>query len=122
MKNATIVDCLTHVADMVAVVERVCCQPHTLAGATLSVTALESQPDVKVCAVQVSGILSTHTRDFISLYFENKKRSGGGPIDELVVDHDNGTAVVTFTSSDSKHFVMYCLLATPLLAATQLIV
>jgi len=86
---------------VVVVTERVCRQQHKLSEVTLDVTMLESQPVVDVCAIQVTGILTSHSRDYISLYFENNKRSGGGPIDELVVDHDKGTAVITFTSSDS---------------------
>jgi len=67
---------------------------------------LESQPDVDVCAVQVSGLQHNHTHDFISLYFENK-RSGGGPIDDLVIDGDKGTAVITFASSSSTNLFCY---------------
>jgi len=81
--------------------ERVCRRQHVLSGVTLGVTMLESQPDVDVCTVQVSGILSNHTHDFISLYFENSRRSGGGPVDEIIVDRDKGVAVVTFVSSTS---------------------
>jgi len=62
---------------------------------------LEAQPRVDVCAVQVCGLLSSHTDDHISLYFENCKRSGGGTIDELIVDRGTGTAVITFDSSQS---------------------
>ena len=80
---------------------------HKLSGVTLSVSMLESQPDVDVCAVQVSGLQRNHSRDFISLYFESNKRSGGGPIDDLVVDDDKGTAVITFASSSSTNLFCY---------------
>ena len=95
---------LSHVA---VVGERVCRHPaHKLSGVTLSVSMLESQPDVDVCAVQVSGLQHNHSRDFISLYFESNKRSGGGPIDDLVIDDDKGTAVITFASSSST--ILFC--------------
>ena len=83
------------------VANRVCRQSHLLSGLTLSVTLLESQPDVDVCAVCVSGLLPAHSRDLISLYFENSKRSHGGTIDDLFVDHEEGTAVITFASANS---------------------
>ena len=86
---------------MIVVAERVCHQTHQLSNVTLDVTMLESQPDVDVCAVQLSGITSSHTKDLITLYFENSKRSGGGLIDEVIVDADKGTAVITFASSQS---------------------
>ena len=90
---------------MFVVVERVCSCTHKLTDVTLTVTVLEAQPDVDVHAIQVSGILSSHTRDFITLYFENPRRSGGGPIDKLVVDPDKGTAVITFTSAQSMNLL-----------------
>jgi len=93
--------------DVVVVSERVCRRSHKLSDVTLGVTMLESQPDVDVCAVQVSGILTAHTRDYLSLYFENK-RSGGGQIDEIVVDRDEGTAVITFISSESMILFCFC--------------
>jgi len=89
---------LSWTVDVVSVTKRVCGRQHQLSGVTLGVVMLDSQPDVEVCAVQVSGVLASHTDEFISLYFESSKRSGGGPIDELVVDHEKGTAVITFTS------------------------
>jgi len=98
---------LSHVA---VVGERVCRHPaHKLSGVTLSVSMLESQPDVDVCAVQVSGLQRNHSRDFISLYFESNKRSAGGPIDDLVIDDDKGTAVITFASSSSTNLFCYIL-------------
>jgi len=92
------------------VAERVCRQSHTLSGMTLKVTMLESQPDVDVCAVQVSGILPKHSRDFIFLYFENSRRSGGGTIDEIFVDHEEGMAVITFASASSMNLFCHVLL------------
>jgi len=94
---------------MCAVCERVCCHSHTLCGATLNVTMLESQPDVDVSAVKVTGILPTHSRDFISLYFESK-RSGGGTVVALFVDREEGIAVVTFSSAHSMNVFRHVLL------------
>ena len=94
---------------MFVVTERVCRQSHTLSGVTLKVTMLESQPDIDVCAVQVSGILPKHSRDFICLYFENS-RSGGGTIDDIFVDHEEGIAVITFASASSMNLFCHVLL------------
>ena len=94
---------------MIAVTQRVCRRAHNVHNVSLNVTALEAQPDVDVCAIQVSGILSRHTHDVLELYFENNKRSGGGPVDdELVIDYDEGTAVITFSSSQSMNLTDFC--------------
>jgi len=88
--------------------ERVCGRPHTVSDVRLSVTMLERQPDVAVCAVQVSGLVAgVHTRDLIVLYFENEKRSGGGTgaVDDVEFDVNNATAVVTFASPLSQHLI-----------------
>lgn len=95
---------------MFAVCQRVCSQQHTLSGVTLNVTMLESQPNVNICAVQVSGILPTHSCDFISLYFESKKWSGGGKIDDVFDDREDGIAVITFASADSMNIFCHVLL------------
>ena len=94
---------------MVSVTERVCRRQHKLSEVTLGVVMLDSQPDVEVCAIQVSGILASHTDEYISLYFESNKRSGGGPIIELVVDREKGTAVITFTNPLSTTLPSYVL-------------
>ena len=45
----------------------------------------------------ISGISPASTEDSLAAYFENAKRSGGGPIQEIVaLDTDKGEAIITF--------------------------
>ncbi|CAH1257849.1 PARP14 [Branchiostoma lanceolatum] len=46
--------------------------------------------------IQVTGIPSKSSKDNLYYYFENAKRSGGGPLSEVQLDKDSGTALVIF--------------------------
>ena len=76
--------------------------------AHLTVTAL---PDIyegldrESCqpkAVTVSGISSQMSKEFLTLFFENRHKSGGGDIEHLEYDDKDGIAVITFEEADSK--------------------
>ena len=79
-----------------------------LHGAQLTVTALNdvcAGLDRESCrpkAVKVSGIDSRTSKDFLSLFFENRHRSGGGEIDDLEYDQEEGWAIITFTDAECK--------------------
>jgi hypothetical protein len=89
---------------LLTVAERVCRhKPHTLAGAALGVVMLEAPlDDVPVYAIQVTGNLKELSQELISMFFESQKRSGGGQIDEIMVNHRNGVAVITFESAEGN--------------------
>ena len=46
--------------------------------------------------VHLAGIPPGTTEDTLSMYLENKRKSGGGPIRKLEYDDVSGTAVVCF--------------------------
>ena len=79
-----------------------------LKGAHLTVTALSDiyeGLDRESCqpkAVKVSGISSETSKDFLTIFFENRHRSGGGDIEHVEFDDNDGTAVITFEEADSK--------------------
>ena len=79
-----------------------------LKGAHLTVTALSDiyeGLDRESCqpkAVKVSGISSQMSKDFLSVFFENRYRFGGGDIEHVEYDDNDGTAVITFEEADSK--------------------
>lgn len=86
---------------MLTVAQAVCSKGvHTLSGGGLQVKALESSQNVPVMAVQVSRILDNWTRDLLSMFFENKKRSGGGPIEDVFINRSEHCAVITFENHD----------------------
>ncbi|KAI8490323.1 positive regulation of interleukin-4-mediated signaling pathway [Branchiostoma belcheri] len=46
--------------------------------------------------IQVTGIPSSASDDYLCIYFENTRRSGGGDVAEIKLDKDRGTALITF--------------------------
>ena len=79
-----------------------------LKGAHLTVTALNDiyeGLDRQSCqpkAVKVSGISSQISKEFLTLFFENWHKSGGGHIEHLEYDNNDDIAVITFEEADSK--------------------
>lgn len=48
------------------------------------------------CTVEVSGIPATKSEEYLRMYFESEKRSGGGELVYLQYDQNNGMATITF--------------------------
>ena len=46
--------------------------------------------------IEVRGIKTSTTDDAIELFFESKRRSGGGPVEKVTQDKDNNVTYVTF--------------------------
>ena len=46
--------------------------------------------------IEVGGINTSTTDDAIELFFESKRRSGGGPVEKVTRDTDNNVTYVTF--------------------------
>ena len=62
-------------------------------------TALHSSPQ---CTVQVVGLPDCVTEDLVINYFENRKKSKGGPVSRVVISPDLQTCKVTFESPDGR--------------------
>ena len=84
---------------------------HTLDGAILNVTSSNTctatdLPDdgetQESRAIEVTGLAATTTEDAILNFFENKRRSGGGDVESVDQNPVLGTAVITFTTAESK--------------------
>jgi len=52
--------------------------------------------------IQVTGFGKQTTKDLIMLYFENSKRSKGGPINKVELSVNKGFALVYFSDFKSK--------------------
>ena len=46
--------------------------------------------------IEVRGIITSTTDDTIELFFESKRRSGGGPVEKVTRHTDNNVTYVTF--------------------------
>jgi len=73
---------------------------HVLSKRTLTLTLLDTWPHLTSCAVKVTGFKDVINEDIVKLFFESGKRSGGGEIDELVIDEDSKSVVVVFHSRE----------------------
>ena len=52
--------------------------------------------DVSITTVEVSGIPVATSEEYLKMYFESEKRSGGGELVHLQYNQTEGTATVTF--------------------------
>ena len=68
-----------------------------LEGATLTVSPVEVW-DGKT--IEVHGLNPSSSSDAIELFFENKRRSGGGTVEHMELDTVNSIAFVTFESPE----------------------
>ncbi len=63
-----------------------------------------SAEQVKVTdGILVQGLEADTSRDMIELYFENQRKSGGGPVNEVEVNEEENTAFVSFEDWQSKY-------------------
>ena len=83
---------------MFVVAENVLSRPDlTLEGATLEVSPAQDVWDGKT--IEVCGLEPSTSHDGMLLFFENKRRSGGGEIDKVQRGMDKTVALVTFKNS-----------------------
>lgn len=82
---------------------------HVLDGATLKVTASnntrcssDGEETQESRVIEVRGLAATSTKDSISMFFENTRRSGGGEVEHVDYTPEQGIAVVTFVKAESK--------------------
>ena len=60
----------------------------------------EVSPKVKLSKVLVSGVKQKLTKSILTMYFENTKRSGGGPISKLTMLEEEEKAVIDFVDAE----------------------
>jgi len=73
---------------------------HVVSSCQLSTVLVASWPESTSCAVRVTGFAKGMSVDPILLFFENPRRSGGGPVMELCYDEEEASAVLTFCSRE----------------------
>ena len=80
-------------------------EKHTLNGATLDVSLEVSDEDKDVeKTIKITGLAAKTTKDSILNYFENKRRSEGGEVENVDFRSDTGVAFVTFVDVNGKWF------------------
>ena len=54
-----------------------------------------------LCTIEVRGMKETTSKDSVELYFESK-RSGGGEVEEVNGEVEEGLMLITFAKKESK--------------------
>lgn len=66
---------------------------------------VEKEADVESlgspCTIEVSGFKDTTSKDSVEFYFDNK-RSGGGGVEEVKGEVEDGVLLITFDNEESK--------------------
>ena len=52
------------------------------------------------CTVKVTGLSEDISEDLLIMYFENTKRSKGGPVNSIDIDRDLRECLITFESPE----------------------
>ena len=76
---------------------------HILNGANLEVTKEMAEKHKEAAkTILVTCLAAKTTEDSLWNYFENQRRSGGGAVESVDIQHDTGTAFVTFEDANGK--------------------
>ncbi|XP_048244595.1 protein mono-ADP-ribosyltransferase PARP14-like isoform X1 [Haliotis rufescens] len=62
--------------------------------------------DDSVFVLLLEGLANTVSEDTLTLYFENRRRSGGGEVDIVEIDRDSATALIYFAEGDAVERVL----------------
>ena len=57
-------------------------------------------------AINVEGIPNDTSEDYLSMFFENRRRCGGGEIEQLDYDKEEHSAVIVFKEADSEYILL----------------
>lgn len=80
---------------------------HTLDGSQLKIslcTQTASSQDIpeELTTVAIRGFSPSTSTDTFLNYFENTRRSGGGPVVDIKIDLKKGVAFITFEDADGE--------------------
>ena len=66
----------------------------------------DDEDEVETDAIEVRGFPKNADEEMVTMFLENKRKSGGGPTKEVTFNRTDGTAVVIYNDSNSKfcHF------------------
>lgn len=65
---------------------------------------------LQLCTVKVTGLSADTSQDLLRNYFENVRRSKGGPVSSVDIDLERQECIITFESPDGN-FMLYILRA-----------
>ena len=105
--------CLCVMTVLVSAVQTVLKQNHKISGKPVTVSLLttchyptkgegSNLATPETCSVEVKGLDADTNEDTIQFYFENKRRSGGGPVEEFKYKQGSGVAIITFKEAEGE--------------------
>ena len=62
----------------------------------------EEEVQEPLCTIEVRGMIDTTSKDSVEFYFENK-RSGGGEVEKVKGELEDGVLLITFVDKKSKY-------------------
>jgi len=68
----------------------------------------DDDDEADAAAVIVSDIPKSLSEDYLLMFLENSRRSGGGEITDMQFDQKSATAVVTFASPQGNEYFLPC--------------
>jgi hypothetical protein len=75
----------------------------------LSPISDDEEDDGSCFVMKVEGIVVSISEDTLTMYFENRRRSGGDEIDHVEINRDAETALVYFKEGNGRSTVMIIL-------------
>ena len=79
-------------------------RPIKIAKVTVEVEKYEPLPveELPQCTVRVNGLPKSCSQEFLQLYFENYKKSGGDTLTEIEYNEGDEMAYLTFETEEGK--------------------
>ena len=79
-------------------------RPIKINGVTVEVEKYVAVPDEELpqCTVRVSGLPKSCSHEFLQLYFESQKKSGGDTLTEIEYHEGDEVAYLTFETEEGK--------------------
>ena len=100
-RDAPSATCTSHDTPVVSPTDKSCDTP-TVSTRDTTPPAV-THPAASRNVVTVSGINGTTTEELLRMFFQSKKRSGGGPVKDIHYWPTDGQATITFHSDEGTH-------------------
>ena len=58
--------------------------------------------ELESCSIEVSGVNKETSQETLKMFFENRRKSGGGQIEDVWFNKSNGNYIITFKNREGK--------------------
>ena len=58
--------------------------------------------ELESCSIEVSGVNKETSQETLKMFFENRRKSGGGQIEDVWFNKSNGNYIITFENREGK--------------------